>query len=144
MYNESYEKSAALTSLIITTTSYYIFTINKNCYVIFIISAGATSLVTRLYRIYKKEYIMDHPLVYTDITIASLACISYIYNPFTLIIYYPLVIAFGLMVIAAIMSWNLFYVNLVQESFIFQLSGHIIISSSLVYYAINTSIDYHI
>lgn len=136
MYIELYEQSAALTSFVITTTSYYIFTINNNYYVLFIVTAGATSLVTRLYRIQKKEYIMNHPIVYADIGCAILACGSYIYDPFTLIIYYPLVFAFVLMVVAAIMSWNLFYVNLVQESFIFQLSGHIIISSSLLYYTI--------
>ena len=39
-------------------------------------------------------------------------------------------------VIAAIMSWNIFPFNLVQESFFFQLLGHIIISISLLYYAV--------
>ena len=136
MYIEIYEASAAMTSYIIATTSTYIFIITNDYYVILIIISGAISFATRLYRIDQQEYIMDHPLVYADIGFAITACISYLYMPFTLTIYYPLAIAFSLMIIAAIMSWNIFPFKLVKESFIFQMSGHIIISSSLLYYII--------
>ena len=40
------------------------------------------------------------------------------------------------MIIAAIMSWDIFPYNLVPESFFFQLAGHIVISISLLNYAI--------
>jgi len=136
MYIEIYEGAAALTSSIITTTSTYIFVVTNNYYVIFIIVSGTTSFATRLYRIDQQEYVMDHPLVYADIGFAIAAGISYICEPFTMTIYYPLVFAFGLMIIAAIMSWDIFPFKLIKESFIFQLTGHIIISSSLLYYTI--------
>jgi len=136
MYVELYEETAAFTSFIIATTSTYIFVVTNNYYVIFIIVSGTTSLATRLYRIDQQEYIMDHPLVYADIGFAIAACISYIGKPFTMTIYFPLVSAFCLMIIAAIMSWNIFPIKLVKESFVFQMLGHIIISSSLLYYTI--------
>ncbi len=134
MYIEKYEASAAFTSSIIATTATYIFAVTNNYYVIFIIVSGTTSFATRFYRIYQQEYVMDHPLVYADIGFAITACLSYLYNPFTRTIYTPLVLAFCLMIIAAIMSWDIFPFKLVKESFVFQLSGHIIISISLLSY----------
>ena len=105
--------------------------------IIFIIISGFLSCLTRLYRIRWKEYIMDHPLVYIDILFAILAFITYLVVPCIPSLYYPIVWAFVLMIIAAIMSWNIFSINLVQESFFFQLLGHIIISISLLYYIFN-------
>jgi hypothetical protein len=137
MYIESYEISAAITSTIIMGASLYILYRDHNYMIIFIIISGFLSCLTRLYRIRWKEYIMDHPLVYIDILFAILAFITYLVVPCIPSLYYPIVWAFVLMIIAAIMSWNIFSINLVQESFFFQLLGHIIISISLLYYIFN-------
>jgi hypothetical protein len=137
MYIESYEISAAVTSAIIMGTSIYILYRDHNFMIIFIIISGFLSCLTRLYRIRWKEYIMDHPLVYMDILFAILAFITYLAMPCIPSLYYPIIWAFILMIIAAIMSWNIFSINLVQESFFLQLLGHIIICISLLYYIFN-------
>jgi hypothetical protein len=137
MYCQIYEISAIYTSSIIVATSLYIIIINQINMAIFLLLSGFFSCITRLYRIRWKEYIMDHPIVYLDIFFAILAFITYIYDPYLPEIYYPIVFAFGLMIIAAIMSWPIFNISLVRQSFILQLLGHIIISGSLLYYVIN-------
>ena len=137
MYIESYEISAAITSIIIMGTSIYILYREHNYMIIFIIISGFLSCLTRLYRIRWKEYIMDHPLVYLDILFAILAFITYLAIPCIPSLYYPIIWAFILMIIAAIMSWNIFSINLVAESFTLQLLGHIIICISLLYYIFN-------
>jgi hypothetical protein len=137
MYIESYEISAAVTSAIIMGTSIYILYREHNYMIIFIIISGFLSCLTRLYRIRWKEYIMDHPLVYLDILFAILAFITYLAIPCIPSLYYPIIWAFILMIIAAIMSWNIFSINLVAESFTLQLLGHIIICISLLYYIFN-------
>ena len=134
MYNETYEIACLITSEIITITSISIIIIDKNFLIIFITLAGITSFLTRLYRIIKEEYIIDHPLVYMDIFFAILAFGTFIYDPFDIEIYYPVMFAFFLMIIAAVMSWKIFPFNLVQESFYLQFTGHFIISYSLFYY----------
>ena len=134
MYVEKYELLCCITSWTIATTSTYILIITDNNMIIFIIIAGATSYFTRLYRIIKEEYVMNHPLVYADIIFANLAFVSFIFYPFDTRIYYPVMGSFVLMIIAAIMSWNIFPINLVKESFYFQSTGHIIISSTLCYF----------
>jgi len=136
MYNEKYEILCSITSGIIIITSTGIFIWTENYIIFFIIAAGTTSLCTRLYRIAKKEYIMNHPLVYADIACAIAAFSSFIIKPFDMRIYYPVICSFILMIIAAIMSWNIFPVHLVKESFYFQTAGHLGISSTLSYYAI--------
>jgi hypothetical protein len=136
MYIESYEIATTVTSAIIMSTSIYILYCDHNYMIIFIILSGFLSCLTRLYRIKQKEYIMDHPLVYMDIIFAILAFITYLWAPSVPSLYYPILWAFILMIIAAIMSWNIFSINLVKESFFFQLLGHIIISVSLLYYII--------
>ena len=137
MYIESYEISAAVTSIIIMDTSIYILYREHNYMIIFIIISGFLSCLTRLYRIRWKEYIMDHPLVYMDIIFAILAFITYLTMPCIPSLYYPIIWAFILMIIAAIMSWDIFSINLVAESFTLQLLGHIIICISLLYYIFN-------
>ena len=134
MYNEKYEILCCVTSYIITTTSIIIFINTENVIIIFIIISGTISLLTRLYRLYKEEYVMNHPLVYADIIFAIIAFCTFIVYPFDQIIYYPIVISFSLMIIAAIMSWNIFPIHLIKESFYFQSTGHIIISFTLCYY----------
>ena len=136
MYNQKYEITCCITSSIIIITSTYILIKTDNFIIVFIILAGTTSFFTRIYRIIKKEYVMDHPLVYTDITFAILAFGSFIFYPFDTRVYYPVLYSFFLMIIAAIMSWNIFPVHLVEESFYFQSAGHIMISFSLLYYII--------
>ena len=136
MYNKNYEILCSITSsIIIITSSYILIKTDKNI-IIFITLAGATSLVTRVYRIVQKEYIMNHPLVYMDIFFSILAFGTFIYDPVDLNIYNPIIFAFFLMIIAAIMSWNIFPFYLIQESFYFQLTGHIIITFSLLYYIV--------
>ena len=137
MYIQEYEISATITSTIIVVSSSYILIITNDYRIIFIILSGSLSCLTRLYRIALQEYIMDHPLVYMDIVFAILAFTTYIYNPYILSLYYEILFAFILMIIAAIMSWDIFPYNLVPESFFFQLTGHIIISISLLNYALN-------
>ena len=136
MYNEIYEILCLITSLIIIVTSICIIIIDERHILIFVTLSGIISFLTRLYRIIKKEYITDHPLVYTDIFFAILAFGSFIYDPLDIHIYYLIIFAFFLMIIAAIMSWNIFQFNLVQESFYLQLTGHILISYSLLYYVL--------
>ena len=104
--------------------------------IIFIILAGTTSYFTRLYRIIEQKYVMNHPLVYADIFCAILAFVSFIFYPFDLRVYYPVIGSFILMIMAAIMSWDIFPVNLVKESFYLQSAGHIIISFILCYLVI--------
>ena len=133
MYIANYEILCCITSLIIATTSTYILIITNKYIIIFIILAGTTSYFTRLYRIIKQEYVMDHPLVYADIFFAILAFGSFIFYPFDSRVYYPVIDSFILMIIAAIMSWDIFPVNLVEESFYFQSAGHIVISFTLCY-----------
>ena len=132
MYNQAYEIAAATNSIIIIVTSTYILIITDNYLAVFIILSGAMSFLTRAYRIKCKEYVMNHPIVYMDIGAAILVFLTYIYDPIIICIYYPILFAFGLMIIAAIMSWKIFTIDLVEESFIFQLTGHIIISCSLI------------
>ena len=133
MYVQKYEIACSITSSIIVITSTYIMIITKNYIIIFITLAGLTSLLTRLYRIKKKAYVMNHWLVYSDIFFSILAFSSFLYKPFEVTIYYNVIISFILMIIAAIMSWNIFPINLVEESFYFQFTGHAIISVSLIY-----------
>jgi hypothetical protein len=136
MYVEKYEILCFTTSWIIAATSTYILIITNNNMIIFIILAGTTSYFTRLYRIIEQEYVMNHPLVYADIFSAILAFVSFILYPFDRRVYYQVIGSFILMIIAAIMSWDIFPVNLVKESFYFQSAGHIIISSTLCYLVI--------
>ena len=131
MYNQTYEICAAINSVVIIVTSTYIFIITENYNTIFIILSGTMSYITRLYRIIHQEYVMNHPIVYLDIISAIIVFVTYIYDPYIECIYYYVLCAFGLMIIAAIMSWDIFSINLVQESFYLQFLGHIIISISL-------------
>ena len=133
MYIEKYKILCCTTSWIIAVTSTYIYIITNNIMIIFIILAGTTSYFTRLYRIIEQEYVMNHPLVYADIFCAIIAFGSFLFYPFDSRVYYPVIGSFILMTIAAIMSWKIFPVNLVKESFYFQSAGHIIISSTLCY-----------
>ena len=144
MYNQYYEVSCTITSIIIIISSTYILIITSKYMVIFIILSGIASCLTRLYRIKWKEYIMDDPIVYVDILFAIMAFCTYIIEPFTVTVYYPIIAAFILMIIAAIMSWNIFPFKLVEESFVFQLLGHIIISISLIYTAIEETEEFNI
>ena len=137
MYIKKYEILCCITSYIITTTSTYILILTDKYIIIFIIVAGITSFFTRLYRIMKEEYVMNHPLVHADIFFAILAFASFIFFPFDSLIYYPAIGSFILMIVAAIMSWNIFPVNLVKKSFYFQSIGHIIICFCLLYYILS-------
>ena len=136
MFNKQYEISCLITSFIITASSLCIVIVEEKQLIIFVTLSGFTSFLTRFYRILKEEYIMDHPIVYTDILFAIIAFSTFIYEPLDIHINYLIIFAFVLMIIAAIMSWSIFPVNLVQESFYFQLSGHILISYSLLYYVL--------
>ena len=80
---------------------------------------------------------MKHPLVYADIICAILAFGSFIIFPFDTTVYYPVIGSFILMIVAAIMSWNIFPIHLIKESFYLQSTGHIIISGSLIYSIVN-------
>jgi hypothetical protein len=134
MYNKSYEVSASITSLIIFFSSSYILAKSHNYLLLFIILSAFFSFLTRAYRIWCREYIMLHPLVYLDIIFAITAFITYLIFPCIPSLYYAIIWAFFFMIIAALMSWGIFSVNLVEESFIFQLLGHLIIAFSLLYY----------
>ena len=128
MYIAIYEKSCMGTSLIITISSFYLVWKTKNLWVIFITLSGFISFLTRLFRVKKRDYIMDHPLVKADIGFAVVAMGTYIYKPFDNDIYYNIMIAFGLMIIAALMSWPQIWI---VESFPLQFLGHIIIAYNL-------------
>ena len=105
MYIAYYEKFCMGTSLIIILSSSYLVVKTKNVWIVFITLAGIVSFLTRLLRVRKKEYIMDHPLVKADIGFAIVAMVTYIYQPFDNDIYWYIMTAFGLMIIAAVMSW---------------------------------------
>lgn len=128
MYIAIYEKSCMGTSLIITISSFYLVWQTKNLGVIFITLSGFISFLTRLFRVKKRAYIMNHPLVRADIGFAILAMVIFIYKPFDNDIYWDIMTAFGLMVIAAIMSWPQIWV---VESFPLQFLGHFIIAYNL-------------
>ena len=132
MYNFYYESACALTSTIIFFTSTYLTIVTHNYIIIFISISGLLSLLTRLYRIYHEEYIMNHLLVHLDIVFAILAFITFLIAPFSNNIYEMVLFAFILMIIAAFLSWDIFSMNLVTESFILQLTGHCIIAYELL------------
>ena len=134
MYIKKYEILCTLTSGIIVITSTYILIETEKYIIICIIFSGVTSCATRLYRIYKEEYVMDHPIVYTGVTLAMVAFSSFILAPFDSRIYYPVIYSFCLMIVAAIMSWDIFPLHLIEESFYFQSAGHVLISFTLIYY----------
>ena len=79
---------------------------------------------------------MDHLLVYLDIIFAIIAFITFLIAPFNTDIYEMILFAFILMIIAALLSWDIFSVNLgltlVPESFILQFTGHAIIAYELL------------
>ena len=75
---------------------------------------------------------MDSIIVYLDIIFAILAFIIYLIYPFGC--YEIILSAFCLMIIAAIMSWNIFNINLIVESFILQMIGHLLVAFSLIDY----------
>ena len=132
MYVFIYEFAASITSLIIFVVPIYIFILKNTISILLISLSGLLSLITRLYRIYKKEYVMDSIIVYLDIIFAILAFIIYLIYPFGC---YEIVLsAFCLMIIAAIMSWNIFNINLIVESFILQMIGHLLVAFSLIDY----------
>ena len=130
MYVGYYEKACMGTSLIITFSSTYLLIVTKNLWLSFIVLAGFVSFLTRLLRVRKQEYIMDHPLVKLDIICAIMAMVSYIYKPFNTEIYWTTLYAFGLMIVAAMMSWPKIWV---EESFPLQFSGHLIIACNLLF-----------
>ena len=141
MFNKQYEISCLITSFIITASSLCIVIVDDKPLVILVTLSGFTSLLTRFYRIYKEEYIMDHPIVYLDILLAIIAFSVFIYDPLDIYVNYLIIFSFILMITAAIMSWNIFPFGLIELSFYFQLAGHIIISYSLLYYVLcNSSI----
>lgn len=134
MYIDIYEKTCSITSLIIFINSIILSYNLNNLYYIIVSLSGLISFFTRLYRIKLQYYIMNHPLVYLDILFGISSYIVFFNFPLNVSIDYIIIFSFYLMILAAIMSWEIFNINFVIESFYFQLVGHLLISYSLIYY----------
>ena len=132
-YCQTYEISCAITSLVIMFASLLLFLRDFDLELFLMFATGFTSFCTRAMRFCKKQYIMNHPLVYADICTATLTFLVYFYHPILLRIYYYVFISFCLVIVAAILSWNVFHISLVRESFILQFAAHLLISLSLIF-----------
>ena len=87
---------------------------------------------------------MNHPLVYLDILFEISSYIVFFNFPLNISIDFIIIFSFYLMIVSAIMSWEIFNINLVIESLYFQLIGHLLISYSLIYYNFINSRIFHL